>query len=216
MPGRTYRPAPSGWELRALSELTPIERYRRDARLRLEIQSAALGNAPRGLVTHWAKQLGLWDGKGPAAPNEFAATLLADLCVYAPWGNHPCGIERYAGVVRPDPASDEARILDALLAARISLFRIAEPDPRGGILLQELGKEAPVWLMDETLPQRIRPGAPFAARIAEADAFAMTTGIALPLDKEMLDAVKPADPTQPMPAAEFAARLYRAVLQRAG
>lgn len=197
---------------------SPLDRYRRIAALRLEIQSAALKRAPKPLLSHWAKHLGLRDGKQIDAPDEFSATVLADLAVYVAWDRHDAGIFRYQ-----DPPSEDAAAREALIAAlretRVALLRIIGPDPRGGVEVQEMGVIAPQWLMDEALARSTAQGATFVARIAQPDDFLITTGVVVHVDAPILDAVKA------MPArmgqdgrpleADFIANLYRAALKDA-
>lgn len=167
------------------------------------------------MLDHWAKHLGLWDGRRIALPDEFCAGLLYDLAVHVPWQRQAAGIFRYQLPPTEDSA-ERARVLDALRDTRVAMLRILEPDPRGGVLVQEMGRETPLWLMDEGLARSVPPGASFVARLAEPAEFLITTGTAVQVDKEILDAVKAlpakarADGQQDEGA--FVANLFRAVL----
>lgn len=200
-----------------MSETTPaIERYRRIAALRFEIQSAALAKVPRPIMQHWAKHLGLWSGKEIVAPDEFSASLLADLAVHTPWNKQDPGIWRHQEPQSED-AAERAALLDALRGSRFSLFRIAEPAMQGGVMVQEVGSEVPQWLMDEALARSVPPGAPFAARVAQLDEFMITTGAIVRVDKDIMDAVKGmktrSAPDGRQDEASFASNLYKAVLE---
>ncbi|MBX6376310.1 MAG: hypothetical protein IRZ13_19050 [Acetobacteraceae bacterium] len=181
------------------------------------MQTAALAHIPRpNLVAH-ARYLGLWDGRQPAVPHEAAAVLLYDLGLFAAVGRLPRGIDRYAAHLRPVPApgSDRARLLAALRASRVSLFKVQDLHPAGGVMLEEMGASAPVRLMDETLASVARPGLPFAARVAEADPeFAITCGVLIPASAALFDAMKALPPPPDLgPEEDFAARLHRAALE---
>lgn len=181
------------------------------------MQTAALAHVPRPSLVAHARYLGLWDGRQPAVPHEAAAVLLYDLGLYAAVGRLPRGVDRYAAHLRPvpEPGSDRARLLAALCASRMSLFKVRDLHPEGGVVLEEMGASAPVRLMDETLAIVARPGLPFAARIADADPeFAVTCGVLIPASAALFDAMK-ALPLPPDlgPEAEFAARLHRAALE---
>ncbi|GGG42673.1 hypothetical protein GCM10010964_32700 [Caldovatus sediminis] len=185
--------------------------------MRLEMQTAALAHVPRPSVVAHARYLGLWDGRQPAVPHEAAAVLLYDLGLYAAVGRLPRGIDRYAAQLRPRPeaGSERARLLAALRASRLSLFRIRDRHPEGGVLLDEMGAGAPVRLMDETLASIARPGLPFAARVADADPeFAVACGVLIPASTALLDAMRALPPPPDLgPEGEFAARLHRAALE---
>ncbi len=200
-----------------MSESTKaLERYRRIAALRFEIQSAALNKVPRPIMQHWARHLGLWNGKEIVAPDEFTASLIADLAVHTPWNKQDPGIWRHQEAPSDD-AAERAALVDALRGARLSLFRIIEPAMQGGLMVQEIGSEVPQWLMDEALARSVPPGAPFAARVAQLDEFLITTGAIVRVDKEIMDAVKAmkarvtADGKQD--EASFAPNLYKAVIE---
>lgn len=195
---------------------SPLDRYRRIAALRFEIQSAALSKVPRPIMQHWAKHLGIWNGKEIAAPDEFTAALLADLAVHTPWNKQQPGIWRHQEAPSED-AAERAALLDALRGARLSLFRIVDLGSEGGVMVLEMGSEVPQWLMDESLPRTVPPGAPFAARVVQLDEFLITTGSVARVDKDILDAVAAmktrttADGRQD--EAGFAANLYKAVVE---
>ncbi len=163
----------------------------------MEIQTAALDQVPRPSIAAHARHLGLWDGRRPVVPHEAAMILLYDLGLYAAVGRAPRGIDRYAARLRPapdSPGSDRARVLAALRASRLSLFKVRDPalHPEGGVMLTEMGGgNAPVRLMDETLPFVARPDLPFAARVAAVDPdFVITCGVLIPVAAALLDAVK--------------------------
>lgn len=195
---------------------SPLERYRRIAALRFEIQSAALAKVPRPIMQHWARHLGVWNGKEIVVPDEFTGALLADLAVHTPWGKQEPGIFRHQ-----EPPSDDAAertaLLDALRGSRLSLFRIVEPGTQGGVMVQEMGSDTPQWLMDEALPRSVPPGAPFAARVVQLDEFLITTGAIVRVDKDILDAVAAmktrATPDGKQDEASFASNLYKAVVE---
>lgn len=195
--------------------VSPLERYRRIAALRFEIQSAALNKVPRPVLVHWAKHLGLWNGKDIAVPDEFSGTLLADLAVHTPWNRQEPGIWRYQDPASID-ATERSAFIEALRGARMSLLRVMEPDVRGGVQVQEIGSELPQWLMDEALATNIPIGAPFAARVVQLDEFLITTGCVVRVDKDILDAVKGmktrTDSAGRQDEGSFGANLYKAVL----
>lgn len=141
--------------------------------------------------------------------------MLADLAVYVAWDRHDAGIFRYQ-----DPPSEDAAPRAALIAAlretRVALLRIIGPDPRGGVEVQEMGVAAPQWLMDEGIARSMTAGTAFAARVAQADDFLITTGVTVTVDQPILDAVKAMSArlgTDGRPLeADFVANLYRAAL----
>ena len=109
-----------------------------------------------------------------------------DLALYTSKQGRSRGIDRYARTVHAAPGSDEALMLKAAQDARFRLWRVEGRHATAGLAIWDIGNDGPLWLMDEGFEATARVGDMFAGRLIAIDDFVMTTGAAVPLDKEAL------------------------------
>lgn len=164
-----------------------LSRYRSDRAISVEIQTGALKYASRSAILKQAKRLGLSDGKSLVLNSENELPLVFDLLLYTvPRGGRSRAIDRYAHAHRPEPGSDQERVLSALQSSRFSLFQIKERHAAAGLLIEDLLRQEEVWLIDESLEVSAQAGMVLGMRIATPDVFAITCGVLVPLDEETL------------------------------
>ena len=100
--------------------------------------------------------------------------------------------------------------------ARFSVWRVERRHEAAGLMVQDLLRQDEAWLVDEALQQSAPEGVAVAMRLCTPDAFAMTSGIIVPVDREMmeevLDQVLPrvrGEPDQVANDRRFASTIYR-------
>lgn len=177
--------------------------------------SGALGCLTRQAILEQAKRLGLAYGRTLLAESEEEMTLLFDLAIYTAKPGRSRAIDRYARSVTLQPGSDEALTLDAMCQARFSLWRI-ERRHIGGVMVADLLRDGETWLLDQGLAHSAYPGMTVASRLCWPAEFAMTCGVVVPVDVELVeDALNDgaawlshADPQSLADDPRFAAAIY--------
>lgn len=163
-----------------------LNRYQRYRQACTALQTAALkcvSNA--GLITA-AKRLGLSDGKRIIAESEDDLVLVYDLALHTAPRGRSRAIERYARQ-HQGGSDDETAVLTALCKTCFSLYEVRAQHPEAGLLLEDLLRGAETWLVDVNLEATATTGAVMAMRLAQPDAFAISCGVAVPIDDETLD-----------------------------
>jgi hypothetical protein len=196
-----------------------LDRYRRLRAISTRHHSAALEFVSRQAILEHAKRLGLAVGRMLVADSEEEMTLAFDLALYTAKDGRSRALDRYARAARPSPASDEARMLDAMRRARFSIWRIERRHETAGLIVADVLREAEVWLVDEKLEASAPPGMAFAGRVCEPEKFAITCGVVVPLDRDLIEEVtldtlawRRGDPEQIAEDPRFATAIYRTAL----
>ena len=127
----------------------------------------------------------------------------------------------HAGAAQLQPGSDEALVLAAMRRARFSLWRVERRHEVVGLVVQDLLREDEAWLVDEALERSAPEGMVAATRLCTPDAFAMTCGVIVPIDRELLEEVIATvlprvrgSPDQVANDRRFATAIYRAAVTR--
>jgi hypothetical protein len=196
-----------------------LDRYRHLRAISAGHHSGALKFLPRAMILDQAKRLGLADGRMLLAESEEEMTLVFDLALYTAKEGRSRALDRYARAVPPFPGSDEALVLDTLRHARFSVWRIRHRHEIAGLVVSDVLREIDVWLMDENLEASAPEDMAFAGRICEPADFAMTCGVVVPVDKDLLEKVlldtlawRHGSPEQVAQEPRFAAAIYRAAI----
>ena len=170
-----------GGEMHASSRVAILGRYRRYGDLRKEIQSAALGNMSESSFLAHAKRIGLSDGRVIFADNNSEVALVYDLALYTAQPGRTRAIERCARKRLKAAQSDEALVLQALLASRFSIFGVVGRCEPAGVLLEDLMRGGTIPLLDEGLEQSASAGDVFAMRVAPIEDFLINCGAVVPM-----------------------------------
>jgi hypothetical protein len=100
--------------------------------------------------------------------------------------------------------------------ARFSVWRVERRHEVAGLIVQDLLRQGEAWLVDEALEQSAPEGMTMTMRLGTPDEFAMTCGIIVPVDRdvmeEVLDEVLPrvrGAPDQVANDRRFAMAIYR-------
>ena len=163
--------------------LACYQRYRQ-ACTALQTAAVKCVSIPNLIAT--AKHLGMSDGKRIIAESEDDLVLVYDLAVHTAPKGRSRAIDRYARA-RSKTAGDEAAVLQALCDTRFSLFQIRGRHPVAGLILEDLLRGGETWLVDVNLEATAEAGAVMAMRLAKPDDFAISCGVAVPIDDETLD-----------------------------
>jgi hypothetical protein len=110
-------------------------------------------------------------------------------------------------------------VLSALCRARFSVWRIRHRHELAGLVISDVLRETEVRLVDENLEASAPKDMAFAGRICVPENFAMTCGVIVPVDKDLLEEVlldtlawRHGSPEQVAQDARFAAAIYRAAV----
>jgi hypothetical protein len=196
-----------------------LRRYRYLRAISMRHHHAALKFLARPVIVEHARRLGMTAGQTLIANNEEELTLIFDLAIYTAREGRSRAIDRYAKAVRLPPDSDEIVMLQAMCRARFSIWRIDRRHDTCGLLVSDLLGQAEAWLVDEGLEASGPPGMCFASRLHDADVFAITSGVIVPVDRSMLKdvlsdvvACRHSDPKRVGDDPRFASAIYRAAL----
>jgi hypothetical protein len=196
-----------------------LARYRRLRAISRRHHEEALRFLSRHALLDHARALGLAFGKTIVADNEGDLTLVFDLMVHAPKGTRSRAIDRYRKATPLAPDSDEARVLEAMCRARFSLWQVERRHETAGLVVLDLLRQTEVWLVDEGLEQSAREGMSMASRLYMPEDFAMTAGVIVPIDRDIVEEAldislirTPKDPDALASDPRFAMALYRAAL----
>jgi hypothetical protein len=197
-------------------------RYRHLRTISTRHHSAALKFLARPTIMEHARRLGLAKGKVLAAESEAELTLVFDLAIYTAKEGRSRAIDRYAQAAQLLHGSDEALMLEAMRRAQFSIWQVRERHETVGLVLTDMLRKVEAWLVDESLEATVPNGTAFAGRLYGPGGFAMTSGVAVPVDRDLFDEVS-ADPlfgwrhTQPGRVADdpsFAAAIYSAAIDQ--
>ena len=166
-----------------------LTRYRHLRAISTHHHNEALRFVPDSALMEQARRLGLTVGKMLVAESLDEVTLAYDLALYTAPPGRSRGMERYVRNAAATPGSDEDVMLQALLRARFSVWRIERRHETAGLAVLDLMRQEEVWLVDEHLEQTAHPGTSLAMRLSTPEAFAMTCGVVVPVDAEMMEEV---------------------------
>src|SRR3954465_264414 len=166
-----------------------LARYRHLRAISTHHHTEAMNFFSRPAPLERARHLGPAAGGGPAAEGFDELTLAFDLAIHAARPGHTRAVDRYAGAARLRPGSDEAPVLGARRRARFSLWRVERRHGVAGLVVQDLLREDEAWLVDEALERSAPEGMVAAMRLCTPDAFAMTSGVIVPMYRGLPDAL---------------------------
>jgi len=142
-----------------------IDRYRRFRAISRSHNSGALKCLSTEALMEQARRLGILRGRTLILDTEDELALVYDLALYARQGGRKRPLDRYAASQRLAPDSDEARVLDAMLAARFALIRVERRHPEAGLIVTDLMREEEFWLVDEGMESTAPFGFKMATRV---------------------------------------------------
>lgn len=196
-----------------------LDRYRRLRAISTDHHSAALKFLGGPALLAHAKRLRLAVGRTLVAESEEEMILAFDLALYTAKDGRSRPLDRYARAARLVPGSDEARMLDAMRAARFSIWRIEQRHATAGLIVTDVLRETEAWLIDEQLEASASEGVTFAGRLSQPEDFAMTCGVVVPVDRSLIEEVmldtfawRRGDAEQVAQDPRFAIAIYRTAI----
>jgi hypothetical protein len=174
------RPSPLGTRDEVLvryRQLRAITKHHHDKILSLVSTSAMLQRARR---------LGLSDGKRLFLDGISAFDLVSDLLVYTAPAGRSRALDRFARNSPPVAGSDEALMLDAMRKARFAVLIARSRHPAAGLIFTDLFRHEDIWLVDEGLEASLKIGTAYATRYCTPEKFSMTTGVGMPIYRDLL------------------------------
>lgn len=171
-----------------LSRTEVLTRYRHLREISKQHHSAVLDFLSKDAIISQARRLDLAQGKMLVLDSMDDLNLAFDLAIYTAPKNRSRAIDRYAGAARLTPESDEAMVLEAMRRARFSIVTFVRRHPVAGLIVKDLFRGVDVWLVDEGLESSLSEGTALATRLyLLPEGFAMTAGVLVPLDVELLE-----------------------------
>ena len=158
-----------------------LDRYRRYRAVSTRHNSGAVKCLSSEALMEQARRLGIARGRRLILDTEDELALVFDLALYGRQGARKRPLDRYAASQRLAADSDEARVLDAMLAARFALIRVERRHPEAGLIVSDLIREEEFWLVDEGMESTAPIGLKMATRVYSPDEFHMAGGVFVPL-----------------------------------
>jgi hypothetical protein len=163
-----------------------LARYRHLRQISKQHHSEAMDFLSQDAVLHHARRLGLAVGKTFILDHMDELTLAMDLAIHTAPDGRSRAIDRYARSARFAPGSDETLMLDAMRNARFAVVVVQRRHPSVGLIVSDLFRNTDLWLVDEGLEISLPVGAAFATRYCAPDDFAMTAGVGMPVNLDLL------------------------------
>jgi hypothetical protein len=204
-----------------LSRAEVLTRYRHLREIGKQHHSAVLDFLPKDTLISQARRLGLAQGKTLVLDSVVDLNLVFDLAIHTAPKDRSRAIDRYARAARVASGSDEALVLEAMRHARFAMIIAERRHPAAGLVVRDLLRGIECWLVDEGLESSLRDGAGLATRLFTPEDFAMTAGVIVPLDIELIENVIADTPQMLRLRREevsddrrFAEAVYRVALER--
>ncbi|MHC4402888.1 MAG: hypothetical protein ACYTG0_24775, partial [Planctomycetota bacterium] len=213
-------------------EAIPLERrrellaeYQRLRKVSRRLNHALVETLDKQTINEGGRTLGILRKGVLCFDTEDMASVLMDFCIHQcrPGGRN--AVERYLED-SPPADSDEMTLLRAMCSVRYSVFQVRGVYPNFGLALEDLLRDEEGLLVDVSFSQTAERSDVLAGNVFQPGDFWMTTGAALPMDLDTLDAafeqVERYIATRsdrirelsPQRHAELAARVIRTCLKR--
>jgi hypothetical protein len=170
-----------------MSRAELIARYRHLREVSTQHHSAALNFLSRDAIISQARRIGLTQAKTLVLDSMDDMYLAFDLAIYTAPKDRSRAIDRYAKGARFTWGSDESIVLEAMRRARFSIISFVRRHPVAGLIVKDLFRGVEIWLIDVGLESSLPEEAALATRLFTPDRFAMTAGVLVPLDLELIE-----------------------------
>jgi hypothetical protein len=166
-----------------------LARYHDLREISKRLHSEAMSFLSRDAILHHARQLGLALGNTLVLDSMDELTLAFDLAIHTAPVGRSRAIDRYARSARFAAGSDEALVLDAMCRARFSIVCVERQHESAGMIVKDVLRRSDLWLVDAGLENSLPDGSVIATRLFTPERFAMTAGVVVPFDLELMEDV---------------------------
>jgi hypothetical protein len=128
-------------------------------------------------------------GKTFVLDSEDALAFVYDLGVYMGKDGRSSALERFARGARFASGSDESLMLAAMLDSWFTVCEIERRHEIAGLVIRDVLRKETYQFLDIGQEMSAKDGDRFAARLLAVEGFVMTSGVVLPYDSAMAQAV---------------------------
>jgi hypothetical protein len=164
-----------------------VARYRHLREILDRHKAAALTHLSQQAVLDQARFLHIAAGKTILSYSDEEHTLVFDLALHAPGRGRSRAFERYRNAARLPADCDDARVVDALCAARFVIGVVKGPHDVAGLLVTDVLRAARLQLIDLNLEASWGEPFVFAGHLIAIEGFWMTAGTLTPIEKSDVD-----------------------------
>ena len=197
-----------------------LDRYRHLRAISARYHTAALGRLARPTILEHAKHLGLAYGQALWAESDEEMTLIFDLAIHTARPGRTRAIDRYSKAEKPSTRPGGGPHARSNPPRGFSVWRIERRHEMTGVIVTDLLRDSETWLVDEGLTNTARPGLTFASRLCWPADFAITCGVVVPVDAELMEDIlfdsaawlRHAELDKVADDPRFAKAIYRAAL----
>jgi hypothetical protein len=169
-----------------LSREQVVARYRQLREISARHHHEILKHISDDTLLRQARRLGLAHGNTLLLDDMDELTYAFDLAIHAAAPGRSRAIDRYAKSARFPARSDEALVLAAMCNARFCILAIKRRHETAGLIATDLFRRAEIWLVDIGLESSMPDGAVMATRLFTPERFAMTAGVNVPFNLDMV------------------------------
>jgi hypothetical protein len=166
-----------------------LTHYRRLRQTQRGLHTSLFKGLPKDVLEEGGTALGLLEGNRLGLGAEVEMAIFMDYCIYSVRRDGRNAVERFLAESPPVAGSEEAALLEAMRAARYSLFAVERALPGRGVELRDLLRRDSVSLVDLGLSRTASEGLVLASRVISPPGLAITTGASLPVDAATLQDV---------------------------
>jgi len=162
-----------------------VERYRNLRALSMDLHHRMLNTVPRQAYEEIGDAIGVRRNGILVFDTEDMSAVMADCCLYDWYRDGRNLVQRYPEAHRAEPGTDEDYILRACAQARYRILVVQSAVLGAGLYCEDILNDDRLFLMDLAF-SRTLAGAPtaIATRTVPLGDYWMTTGAALPIDRE--------------------------------
>jgi hypothetical protein len=163
-----------------------LTRYRHLREISKQHHSEAMNFLSKDAILQHGRRIGFAHGRTFVLDNMDELTLAFDLAIHTAPAGRSRAIDRYAKSARLAPGSDEALVLEAMRQAQFAIICVERRHQAAGLIVKDVMRGTEHWLVDEGLEISVADGALIAMRFFTPEEFAMTAGVLIPLDRDLI------------------------------
>lgn len=162
-----------------------IELYKKYREINRNFQNIIPKTLKKEVIQKCGQRLGIMKGNTLIMSHEDEICVLMDHCIYDHYENGKNAVQRYMDDLQPLVGSDEYIVLKAMSEAFYTIVQVTEVKPKAGVFVDDIFNDRQYLLVDFGLSKSAVRGMAIATRIIPFDDFVMTSGVPLPVDKEI-------------------------------